>query len=57
MKITIEGDATEVADFVKAIAPSEVFLDSTATEPAPIHLGVVPPGDGPQGTPAAQETP
>lgn len=56
MKITIEGEATEVADFVKAIAPSEVFLDSTDTVPAPIHLGEIPPGDGPLGTPVASET-
>lgn len=57
MKITIEGEATEVADFVKAIAPSEVFVDSTDTVSTPIHLGEIPHGDGPLGTPAAQETP
>lgn len=55
MKITIEGAADEVAEFVKAITPSEVFLDSTNTVPAPIHLGVIPHGDGPLGTPGASE--
>ena len=56
MKIMIEGTAEEVAEFVKAIVPNEVFVDAATTTPM-IHLGEIPHGDGPLGTPAAQERP